>query len=66
MNKSEYLAALQEALKDINQDSINEILTDYEEHFQAGIENGKTEEEICGELGAIEDLVEEMKDVWNG
>lgn len=64
MNKSEYLAALKEALKDTDQDIINEILADYEEHFQAGIENGKTEEEICRELGAIEDLVEEMKEVY--
>ena len=28
-----------------------EILSDFEEHFAAGAESGKTEEEICAELG---------------
>ena len=28
------------------------------------MENGKTEEEICEELGSIEDLVEEIKEVY--
>ena len=46
MNKVEYLEALKEALKDTDKDVMDEILSDYEEHFQVGMENGKTEEEI--------------------
>lgn len=64
MNKVEYLEALKEALKDTDKDVMDEILSDYEEHFQVGMENGKTEEEICEELGSIEDLVEEIKEVY--
>lgn len=64
MNKVEYLEALKEALKDTDKDIMDEILADYEEHFQVGMENGKTEEEICEELGSIEDLVEEIKEVY--
>lgn len=64
MNKGEYLEALKKALKDTDKDVMDEILADYEEHFQVGMENGKTEEEICEELGSIEDLVEEIKEVY--
>lgn len=64
MNKVEYLAALKEALKDTDQSIMEEIISDYEEHFSAGLENGKTEEEICEDLGKIEDLVEEIKEVY--
>ena len=43
---------------------MEEIIADYEEHFQVGVENGKTEEQICEDLGSIEDLVAEIKDVY--
>lgn len=65
MNKIEYLRALKEALKDTNQSVMEEIVSDYEEHFQVGIEKGKSEEQICEDLGSIDDLVEEIKEVYN-
>lgn len=65
MNKTEYLNALKEALKDTDESVMEEIVTDYEEHFRIGLENGKTEEEICKELGTIEDLVKEIEEVYN-
>ncbi|SFR68258.1 DUF4097 family beta strand repeat-containing protein [Anaeromicropila populeti] len=65
MNKIEYLNALKEALKDTDDSVMEEILSDYEEHFQVGIEKGKSEEQICEELGTIDDLVEEIKGVYN-
>jgi DUF4097 and DUF4098 domain-containing protein YvlB len=65
MNKAEYLNALKEALKNTDHDVMEEIVSDYEEHFQVGIENGKSEEQICEDLGSIEDLVKEIKEVYN-
>lgn len=65
MNKTEYLSALKEALKDTDESVMEEIVLDYEEHFQIGMENGKSEEQICEELGAIDDLVKEIKEVYN-
>ncbi|WFR59030.1 DUF4097 family beta strand repeat-containing protein [Anaerocolumna sp. AGMB13025] len=65
MNKTEYLNALKTALKDTDKSVIEEIVSDYEEHFQIGMENGKSEEQICEDLGAIEDLVEEIKEVYH-
>ena len=64
MNKLEYLSSLKEALKDTDESVMEEIISDYEEHFQVGMENGKSEEQICEELGAINDLVEEIKEVY--
>lgn len=65
MNKSEYLSNLKEALKDTDESTMEEIVSDYEEHFQVGMEYGKSEEQICEELGSIEDLVEEIKEVYH-
>ena len=65
MNKVEYLDALKAALKNTDQDIMNEIIADYEEHFQVGMENGKSEEQICEDLGSIEDLVKEIKEVYH-
>ncbi len=64
MNKVEYLNALKEALKDTEESMMEEIVSDYEEHFQVGSEKGKTEEQICEELGSIDDLVNEIKEVY--
>ncbi len=65
MNKTDYLSALKKALKDIDESVMEEIVLDYEEHFQVGMEKGKSEEQICEELGAIDDLVKEIKEVYN-
>jgi len=64
MNKTEYLNALKEALKDTEESVMEEIVSDYEEHFQVGTEKGKSEEQICEELGSINDLVDEIKEVY--
>lgn len=65
MNKIEYLNALKEALKYVDITVMEEIVSDYEEHFQVGMENGKSEEQICRELGLINDLVKEINEVYN-
>ena len=65
MNKIEYLKALKEALQHIDISVMEEIAADYEEHFQVGMENGKSEEQICEELGSIDDLVKEINAVYH-
>ena len=46
MNKTEYLKELKESLKDIDESVMGEIVSDYEEHFRIGRENGKGEDQI--------------------
>jgi Predicted membrane protein len=52
MKKSDYLAILKEHLETkISPDELEDILSDYESFFHAGMEDGKTEEQISAELG---------------
>ncbi len=51
MNRIEYISRLRDALGNIPDDAKNEILYDFSEHFEVGLEQGKTEEEIAESLG---------------
>ena len=63
MNKQEYMYNLFEALRPFDEDVRNEIISDYEEHFADGLACGKTEEQIVEELGSIDELIAELKDL---
>lgn len=51
MNRNEFMEQLRNGLNGISQEEIEDILYDYEEHFEIGLSKGKTEEEIAKELG---------------
>lgn len=51
MNRSEFLDVFEKSLGNINQSDRIDILYDYKEHFNAGMADGKSEEEICAALG---------------
>lgn len=53
MKKQEFLDLTKYYLKsrDVDDDEISEILKDFEEHFQIGMEEGRSEKEICDSLG---------------
>ena len=56
MNKKEYLNKLESELSSMSYKDVKEILSEIEEHFNEGINNGKSEAEICKDLGSAEDL----------
>ncbi len=56
MNKTEYINKLKDYLHSLPLDELEDILSDYEEHFQIGLSKGKTEEEISTELGDPYDI----------
>lgn len=62
MNKDEYLSQIKTALFEagVDQGIIEEVIGDYEEHFRMGIKYNKSEEEICVELGSVEEIVAEI------
>lgn len=60
MRKAEFLNTLEQFLSNISVEERNEILYDYEEHFQMGLEQGKTEEEIAASLGDPKNLAKEF------
>lgn len=52
MNRERYLQELGEQLGEMPERERDEILADYEEHFRAGVDAGKSEEEIARSLGS--------------
>lgn len=56
MTKNEFLARMEQALMPLAPGDRIDILGDYIDHFRAGEENGKPEEEIAHALGEPEEL----------
>lgn len=61
MNKEEYLKKLSKQIKKVSVDEKKELLSDYEEHFRIGVENGRTEEEISKALGDPKNVAKQIK-----
>lgn len=58
MTKNDFLNTLYQSLLYLPAKERQEILQDYEEHFAAGIEEGKAEEEICRALGDPKEIAQ--------
>ncbi len=60
MNKETYLSQLNDALKGVDEKVRNELMDDFNEHFQNGIQEGKSEEKIIQSLGSVKELIEAL------
>jgi hypothetical protein len=60
MRSAQYLDAVRDALKAYDEDVAGELLASLEEHFEQGLSEGKSEEELCEELGPVSDLISEL------
>ena len=58
MNKTEFLDLLRYYLRNAKKSEVEEILADYEAHFEEGKKRGLTEETIAKELGSPKDIYE--------
>lgn len=58
MNKTEFLDLLRYYFRNAKTEEVNEILSDYEAHFEEGKKRGLTEEAIAKELGSPKDIYE--------
>ena len=56
MTKLEYLTALQTELRKKNVVDVDDIVTEYEQHFLFKLADGYSEEEIAAKLGAPEQI----------
>lgn len=59
MDKQTYLRKLRRALKDLPPEVVNEIIADYQEHFDSGKAQGKSEQQISSELGNPKEVAQE-------
>ncbi len=60
MNKTEYLKELAQLLKKIPENERKDILYDYQEHFEVGTDEGKSEEDIIKDLGSPKVIAREL------
>ena len=56
MNKKDYISALRVQLKRLPSDDVEEIVKEFEAHFDIAASEGKTEEEIAAKLGSPEEV----------
>lgn len=61
MTKQQFIARLKSRLSNLDRQTMEDILYDYEEHFAIGMENGKSEEEICRALGLPEQIASQYR-----
>ena len=59
--KNEYMQELARHIRSLPEQDRRELLADYEEHFEAGRQNGKKEEEICRSLGTPKSVAQEIR-----
>lgn len=60
MSKEGFLKELSSYLRKLPEEERQDILLDYEEHFQFGLEEGKTESEIIQSLGSPKVIAKEL------
>jgi len=65
MTKNQYFKELKKQLKFYSVKESEDILKDYEEHFNEALINGKTEEEICKSLGSPENVAKQYSNEDN-
>ena len=60
MNRVEFMQILALELAQIPEQERKELLDDYQTHFELGIQEGKTEQQIAAELGDPEKIAEDV------
>lgn len=66
MKKKEFMDLLKYYLSELPKVVVDDIVSDYEEHFDIGKQNGKSEEEISSQLGSPQDIAQEYLSNENG
>lgn len=61
MNKKEFVDSLTKYLKGVPRDEVQDIISDFVEHFEMGKKDGRTEDNIAESLGAPKVLAKQLK-----
>lgn len=65
MNEKQYLDALSDQLKKLNEKERADIRRDFEEYFESGRQEGKSTEEIIAGLGSPEDIAKDLLSAYS-
>ena len=58
MNKKEYISALRAQLRRLPSDDVEEIVKEFDSHFEIGLSEGKSESDIAAKLGSPEEVAQ--------
>ncbi len=61
MTKAEFFEQLNQGLKKVRKEERADILAEYEEHFHHALAKGKSEEQICHDLGSVEQIIKDYR-----
>jgi uncharacterized membrane protein len=61
MNKRQYFDSLEKNLKSLKREEMDDILQDFREYFEIGIERGRTEQELMTSLGSPKTLARQIR-----
>lgn len=61
MNRAEFIARLRKGLVGLTPQAADEIIADYESHFEDALAAGRSEAEVCEALGDPDRLARELK-----
>ena len=61
MNRKQYLDSLEKNLKSLKREETDDILRDFTEYFEIGIERGRTEQELMDSLGSPKILARQIR-----
>ncbi len=64
MNKKEYLEEVKKALNNVDAEVVLDVIEDFENHFDIGMEEGRSEEAIAEELGDPKDIAKQFADEY--
>ena len=59
--KAWFIKEIRDSLTGLTPEYIQEVVSDFEEHFDAGLQNGESEEEICIRLGDPKAIGEQLR-----
>lgn len=61
MNRKQYFENLEKNLKSLKREETDDILSDFREYFEIGIERGRTEQELMASLGSPKTLARQIR-----
>src|SRR5665647_1945282 len=61
MNRKQYFDSLEKNLKSLKREEMDDILQDFREYFEIGIERGRTEQELMVSLGSPKTLARQIR-----
>ena len=65
MRRDEYMKRLEDELSSLDEETKNEMLENYREHFAAGEALGRSDEELCEELGDVNQAAGEILEMMS-